>query len=475
MRFSGEGGSVAGAPPLTANPAGSEDGKAGGKDSVGSTSVMFKLGSSSDSLLAYQGIMASTANEELVQKNQASGILDILVVIDSSASMAEEQKNLSVRLGALLSSPQILASDWQIGIVTTDPNDLAFKNPDSKCLRALLKKGDPDLEAKFKTAIEAGVTGDNSERGILNAVRGLKAECLGGKTWLRDSSTVAIVLVSDEDNCSNGSDLACAGQPDRESKYLTDYVGKIRILGEEARIYGILWAPGVPPAACASGFNRGNIYAEAITVSKGSLGSICDGDYSPTLLNLSRDISSIIRNQFTLKIAPPPGMFSVLIDGNLQTSGYKVVGKTLTFTTPPAVGSKITIAYDRAKFPYVTSKILPADAINVMNVLLDGVTADPAGWSFDPAAHQVNFLSVPAEGVEIRITFQRPGDIAGNQIALPGPVDLATLDIHVVITGAKVEWSAVDAAACSKAGSCLIDLKGPSALPLGTDIEAKFK
>ena len=49
------------------------------------------------------------------------GMLDLLVVIDNSGSMTEEQANLSTKLQPLLS--KIAKSNWQIAVVTTDPAD----------------------------------------------------------------------------------------------------------------------------------------------------------------------------------------------------------------------------------------------------------------------------------------------------------------------------------------------------------------
>src|SRR5690606_4392624 len=59
------------------------------------------------------------------------GPLDLLVVVDNSGTMIEEQTNLSTKLAPLLS--HIDKSDWQIAVTTTDPSD--------GCQDALIKKG----------------------------------------------------------------------------------------------------------------------------------------------------------------------------------------------------------------------------------------------------------------------------------------------------------------------------------------------
>lgn len=135
------------------------------------------------------------------EENFSQGItntkLDIMVVIDNSSSMAEEQENLSTKLNPLLE--EVADSDWQIAVVTTDPTDT--------CLRTLIKKGDANYYSKFRRAVTAGTGGTHIERGLLQAVRGLKG-CSSG-SWIRDDSALAILIVSDEDNCSvNGSKCA---------------------------------------------------------------------------------------------------------------------------------------------------------------------------------------------------------------------------------------------------------------------------
>ncbi|MBC7660110.1 MAG: hypothetical protein H7249_10405 [Chitinophagaceae bacterium] len=106
-------------------------------------------------------------SESFQQNSTASGILDLLLVIDNSGSMTEEQQNLSSKLSPLLY--YLKDSDWRIGVVTTDPKD--------GCLRGLISKGDANSSELFTNAVNAGIKGSGNERGILQAVAGLKGEC----------------------------------------------------------------------------------------------------------------------------------------------------------------------------------------------------------------------------------------------------------------------------------------------------------
>ncbi|MCX6124784.1 MAG: hypothetical protein NTV34_08550, partial [Proteobacteria bacterium] len=93
---------------------------------------------------ANQGSKGATSNESY--NVSARGVLDLLVVVDNSGSMAEEQNNLSQKLKPLMSA--VKDSDWQIAVTTTDPDD--------RCVTSLIKKNDLFAETRFKSAVNAG-------------------------------------------------------------------------------------------------------------------------------------------------------------------------------------------------------------------------------------------------------------------------------------------------------------------------------
>ena len=110
-------------------------------------------------------------NSEFFKQNEnddAQGLLDILVVIDNSGSMEEEQRNLSSKLLPLLS--YVSESDWKIGVVTTDKAD--------GCLRDVIRKNQQNPEFAFASAIRAGTNGSGIEAGIPQAVRALSPHVL---------------------------------------------------------------------------------------------------------------------------------------------------------------------------------------------------------------------------------------------------------------------------------------------------------
>ena len=146
--------------------------------------------------------------------------------------MSQEQQNLGNKLEALLSS--IGKTDWRIGVVTTTPKD--------KCEISLINAAEVNGSAKFKQAINAGTGGSGNEAGIKEAVNGLRCT---ENPWVRNDSSVAVLIVSDEDNCSiNGKN--CAGEDWETEQYLIDYVQNTmqRPVGQTSGFYGIFQRSG---------------------------------------------------------------------------------------------------------------------------------------------------------------------------------------------------------------------------------------
>lgn len=284
-----------------------------------------------------QGGSGQRIVEESTQSG-AKGALDILIVVDDSGSMKSEQKNLSTKLEPLLS--EIGESDWKIGVITTSKS-----KPN---LRGIISRGDANAQDAFRAAVTPGINGDGKERGIYQAIQGLKTN-----GFLRTGSSVAVLIVSDEDNCSKGT-TDCPDEEGSKASDLLNYLSQSaqRELKTQARVYGLVWIPGT---TCQSGYARGHVYAEAIEASGGRAGSICAADYTATLKDISSNVRSILQNSWTLKHTPDAGSLRVFLDDVEVQSGYQLVGKSVTFTQVPAASVKIRFEYDVGSKPILTS------------------------------------------------------------------------------------------------------------------------
>lgn len=340
-----------------------------------------------------QGSAGAPVTENF-QQAAVTGIVDILVVIDNSGSMTEEQQNLATRLDPLISF--ISTADWQIGVITTSIGE--------PCMRGLIKRGDANASTAFAAAVAAGINGSGDERGFYRAVEGLGCKTINPAGWLRANSSVAVLIVSDEDNCSTGGTCS-PNNGDSAYTYVTNYLANTlqRQVGVNARAYGIYKKPG--DATCTTAASFANRYRELVNATLGVEGSICDASYSTTLQSISKNIASTLKSQFSLKSAPDANSLVVKVNGVQVTTGYSVSGTTLTFTDVPPANAAIQVFYTTGAQPQLKEFALGAAPIpGTLTVLVNQMQVT-TGFSVS-AANSLVFDAAPAPSVEIKATFR---------------------------------------------------------------------
>lgn len=339
-----------------------------------------------------QGHAGGVREEAFTQTGNKN--LDILVVVDNSGSMAEEQRNLGARLTPLLSAVE--ETDWRIAVTTTDPS--------GPCVRAAVGKGDVNAETAFRKAVQAGTMGSGNERGVLTAVKALSASCQNFAGWMRDDSSLAVLILSDEDNCSDGTE--CRGEAHAKGDYLLDHLATMRVPGKNARVYGILWHPTEPRASCPTAQQPAPIYADLVARTGGSWGSICDNDYTGTLSAISQDMAVNLKTKFTLQQAPNAGSVAVTVDGVRRTD-FTVSGNILELATPPRDGSIVKVSYGYGGEPMKTEFVLSRPAApDSLVVMEDGVVLSPAHYALDATHTRLVFSTMPQENARIRVTYR---------------------------------------------------------------------
>ena len=176
---------------------------------------------------------------------------DILFVIDNSNSMRAPQEKvkeqLEVFIDALASSP--LHNDFQIGVITTgvtvnlrgcDPSStptfIEYPEESGRLQRGkdvsgavidptddkIVRSDDPELLSKARRLLGQGIVGSPQEMG-LEAMHLALTEPListpldaadpGNLGFLRSGSRLMVIIVSDEDDCSDPTGTAIALQP----------------------------------------------------------------------------------------------------------------------------------------------------------------------------------------------------------------------------------------------------------------------
>ena len=306
---------------------------------------------------------------------------DILFVIDDSGSMGEEQTNLASNLGVFIDRLASFAieDDYQIGVITTDVDDFNGSTTFASGAGSGPEAGNPypagALVAVTQNAGGTGITGDlvysptlypatNGWGGSRILVKGsgtltqdFKANVLVG-TWgsgkeqpfravqlaltdriqdgtnagfLRPAAKLAVVILSDEDDCSDSppTDVAASTSEGNTECHTLDVKQNLLdsvpafasflqgpIQGEQrdavvGAIVGV--APGTldlacttanvctpsPPASCttccSTCFDRGDRFTwllDAMGPARSRLASICDPSFANALYDLATAIMS---------------------------------------------------------------------------------------------------------------------------------------------------------------------------------------
>ncbi len=351
-------------------------------------------------------------------QNARKGLVDILLVIDNSGSMSQEQVNLASKLNELLVS--IKDANWQISVITTSPAgpaglnlNLATAEGKELCNTVLIKSGDVDATNTFAKAVNAGTSGNGNEQGIRQAVVGLRCT---EKPWVRPMSTLAVLIVSDEDNCSlDGKD--CGTLPWAKEGYLTNYVENTlnRSIGKNAGFYGLV---GPNKTLCPTAGNAATQYLRLFSyknpTATNNYGNICDASYKTTLNRISDSIALLLDNQFELKSFPDTGSLKMnltLADGSTvpaDAGSFVQSGKVITFLAgkePPA-GSKVVTNYIVGAKPIVSSFTIHEDAApGTLSVNVNGAVIPEGGYTLN--GRTIAFKDVPAEMADITAIFRQ--------------------------------------------------------------------
>ena len=172
------------------------------------------------------------------------------------------------------------------------------------------------------------------------------SNCEKRTPWLREDSTIAILLVTDEDHNCHENLYGCK---------ITDlyfYLNSIRVLHSTAKIYGLLNIEKVEGEGGVFGAERFLSWKDGDGESIfDHYASINDGDYTETLSKISLSIASAIQSSFNLERVHDGKNAEVIINygdktRTLKKGEYHIDGKTLTIVTNlPADTETVEIVY----------------------------------------------------------------------------------------------------------------------------------
>jgi hypothetical protein len=256
-------------------------------------------------------------------------VSDILVVVDNSCSMAEEQANLTSNFQSFVDAVVAADADWRLAVITTDSAE--FRGP-------VLTPASADPVGQFTNQALVGTGGSGEEQPlqmIANAVLP-GADAAPGGAFFRDDSLLAIIVVTDEpDEYSAMTPLA-----------LTDYL--VGLKGGDPGLVRLHAIGGdVPLPACASAAAGSVPLDEVAALSGGLFLSVCSS-WGVSLDAVAQgSVASIDR--FALSQEPLVPTLEVTVDGVAVTGWSWDAGtSSIVFDAGaiPAPGAVIEVHYE---------------------------------------------------------------------------------------------------------------------------------
>ncbi len=288
---------------------------------------------------------------------QADAPVDILFVIDNSASMKQEQVNFGAKIDGFMSLIKDL--NWHIALTTTDSkamtkdaggaarawSDGQLRPFDSDEGKQYVLKSDEisatEAQVKLAAAIQVGLLGSGDERGVNAAYRAIErsADTAANAGFFRANARLAVVLISDENECSNGSCLSTSPKsvPANLVSLVQSTWGRDKIFTFNS-IAKMAADTKCTTAAVAS------VYEEASNLTGGVTGSVCSNDYTTLLSNLGNRVVELV-DSMQLSCLPEDmngdgiGDVSIISTaGQEVTTPFKLTGARLTLSSPLAEG-----------------------------------------------------------------------------------------------------------------------------------------
>lgn len=349
----------------------------------------------------------STANaftEEYIapQKPDDTTPLDILLVIDNSGSMSEEQENLATKIRPLLSAIENRA--WQINVITTDNPCAATNLP--------LTPETPDYEAVFAEAVKVGISGSGWEQGLQMAYSHLLgiASCLP-RPWLREGAKLDIIFLSDEPDQSGITPEA----------FIDALVGLGYTSGETLATHSIVGLPDVPCPVAEPDEN----YLATSAITAGLIGNICAADYSEILLQISEHLADINLPEIKLARVPDPQSLRITLNGADYAQGYHLVNDVIVLKYQLASGDVVRVDYKDRSDRYM-QLLRPIPDLTTLLVTIDAVAVSPDDYSYEAATNGIRFKQSLAEHSHVLVTYRSGADLQqefkfGQNIS--GPVE----------------------------------------------------
>lgn len=274
--------------------------------------------------LSGEGTNDGDITDEFVQGDGPWDRTDILVYVDQSGSMDDDQRNLANNFNLLVQALASLALDWQLMVSTAD---------DGCHNGSILNATSPNAQSSFLQAV-SGNGGRFTEAGLTVAANALEATgpglCNAG--FLREDSKTMVVLVSDE--------------PEQSTVAWSEQVAAMKAVSPTTSITSIV---GEVPYGCLTAA-AGTGYYEATVATGGAFLSICSPDWGDYFQTIAAIAATGQTDTFPLSSRPDPSTIVVEVADVPTTTGwsYNSDANAIIFAegSVPAPNSRITATYE---------------------------------------------------------------------------------------------------------------------------------
>ncbi|MEM6731502.1 MAG: choice-of-anchor D domain-containing protein, partial [Myxococcota bacterium] len=243
--------------------------------------------------LAAQGTTSSDGFDTYTQPERPT--VDVLWVVDDSASMGDEQDDLANNFDSFISTAISLDTDYHLGVISTEvESEFAGQLYHCNDANRFIKESQPtsQQEAQFRCWVKTSdydrPNSDTKEAPLQAARLALDFPNVEqyNDGFLREEATLFVILVTDEEDQSDGT-------PD----LYVDFFRNLKGVGN-ADLLNISAISGPPPDGCGSATSN-QFDFDAVDAVGGEFRSICTSDWSDLITDLGLDVFNA-RRQFPL-------------------------------------------------------------------------------------------------------------------------------------------------------------------------------
>ena len=300
-------------------------------------------GTPQDAVVALTATSTPDGKQAETFQQEASNA-DILLVIDDSGSMADEQAALASNFQAFISSASSSPGNWHIGVITTDvvgDRGVLHAAPGNP---TILTPTTPNVATAFAENVKVGVVGSGLEQPLDSLLLAITEPNLSGANagFIRPNAALAVVIVTDaleQSTRSVGSYVSAL----KRLKNNRDDLLSVSVVGPFTQ----------PSERCQTeGLVDDGRFRQLVAATRGVQTDICTNDWAMDLQTISAAVFAT-RTHFGLTgVARGTSAITVTVDGQVKTSGWSYAGATneVVFSTPPTPGSTIVISYATSCF-----------------------------------------------------------------------------------------------------------------------------